>query len=214
MEPEKTRIGLMFVIAILVPVAALMIFGWLAQQVWLARSIAFDAVVREDVHRLASPGLTEAMRFASFVGSAQSMVVLTIASVALFLRARWRRPAALLAIAMAGELALEISLKFAFHRVRPEPFFGHLPHSYSFPSGHALASVCFWATLAAIISSRTSRRLARLCLWTVAVLLIAMIGLSRIYLGVHYPSDVVAGYAAATVWVSGLRLVYRVSAKS
>ncbi|HMC29816.1 MAG TPA: phosphatase PAP2 family protein, partial [Candidatus Angelobacter sp.] len=79
-----------------------------------------------------------------------------------------------------------------------------VPNSYSFPSGHALTSLCFYGVMAGLLSARIKSLPWRIALWTAAVLLIIAIGLSRIYLGVHYPSDVLAGYLAATVWVSAV----------
>jgi len=75
------------------------------------------------------------------------------------------------------------------------------PHTYSFPSGHALCSFCFYGVLAGLLSARTKPLGWRLLIWIAAAAMVIAIGLSRIYLGVHYPSDVVAGYLAATVWV-------------
>jgi undecaprenyl-diphosphatase len=99
---------------------------------------------------------------------------------------------------------LDISLKHAFHRIRPVPFFVALPHTYSFPSGHALFSFCFYGVLAGLLADRTRSRTARIYLRLAAAVLIAAIGLSRIYLGVHYPTDVLGGYLAAAVWVSSM----------
>src|ERR1700682_753225 len=114
-----------------------------------------------------------------------------------------RRPAILLVVAAAGAVALDELLKLVFHRPRPEAYFGYpLPSSYSFPSGHAVSSCCFYGVLAAIVTARMRSRAAKSAVWTAAALMAALIGLSRIYLGVHYPSDVVAGYAVAVVWVA------------
>jgi undecaprenyl-diphosphatase len=115
-----------------------------------------------------------------------------------------RRGAALrFAITMAGAGVLDTVLKLAFHRPRPAPFFDTpLPHSYSFPSGHALLSLCLWGSLAALLTTRSRSLRVRFAVWTLAVALIGPIGFSRIYLGVHYPSDVLAGYAAGLVWVT------------
>ena len=97
---------------------------------------------------------------------------------------------------------LDASLKQAFHRVRPQVFFGMAPTNYSFPSGHALASFCFYSVLAGLIAHRVRSIRVRVGVGVLAALMIAAIGLSRIYLGVHYPSDVIAGYLAAAMWVS------------
>ena len=112
--------------------------------------------------------------------------------------AAWR-----ILIVMAGAEALDGILKIQFHRQRPEPFFGLLaPPSYSFPSGHALLSCCLYGALATVAGTR--RRLTRCA----AAVLILAIGASRVYLGVHYPSDVIAGYLVAIVWMAGVTAVY------
>jgi undecaprenyl-diphosphatase len=104
-------------------------------------------------------------------------------------------------VAMTGSLVLDVALKYIYHRTRPTAYFGTAPHSYSFPSGHALCSFCFYGVLAGLLSARTKPLAWRLFIWFAAATLVIAIGLSRIYLGVHYPSDVVAGYLAAAVWV-------------
>jgi len=87
-------------------------------------------------------------------------------------------------------------LKALVHRPRPQPFFGYpQPNTYSFPSGHALISLCFYLALAEIEGRKRAWRLA-------AVLFAVAIGLTRIYLGVHYPTDVAAGFATAIAWLS------------
>jgi len=103
-----------------------------------------------------------------------------------------------------------LSLKYAFHRHRPTPFFVSVPHTYSFPSGHSLFSFCFYGVLAGLLTRRLKSTVARVLIWICAALLISAIGLSRIYLGVHYPSDVIAGYLAASLWVSTLVALDRV----
>ncbi|HEV7843048.1 MAG TPA: phosphatase PAP2 family protein, partial [Pyrinomonadaceae bacterium] len=121
----------------------------------------------------------------------------------LFFILRWRRSIVVFVVTMAGAIALNVTLKLSFKRTRPTAFFDTpLPSSYSFPSGHALLSLCFYGALAAILVPHLSRAAPRVLVWTAAALLVALIGFSRIYLGVHYPSDVLAGYAAAIVWVA------------
>jgi len=141
------------------------------------------------------------MVFTSELG-AIVLIVAFVASLAIFPILRWRRAALWLVITMAGALVLDLGLKYGFHRARPTPFFGPLPHTYSFPSGHALMSFCFYGVLAGLINDRVQSLIWRILVWIAAILLIAAIGLSRIYLGVHYPSDVIAGYLAAALWVS------------
>jgi undecaprenyl-diphosphatase len=116
----------------------------------------------------------------------------------------------LLTAAIAGSSLLNEVLKASFHRTRPLPFFDiTAPNSYSFPSGHALMSFCFCSSMAALISRRSKSRTVRITVWALAGVLILAIGVSRIYLGVHYPSDVVAGYAAAFIWIMFIVVVDR-----
>jgi undecaprenyl-diphosphatase len=181
-------------------VLALFLFGWLGNEVLQGDTRHFDQVIREWVHGFASAGMTRAMNAVSLLGYNILILELLIAF-AVFAWLHWRRAAVWLAVAMTGSLALDLTLKYAYHRSRPSAFFGTAPHSYSFPSGHALCSFCFYGVLAGLFSARTKSLSWRLLIWIAAAALVAAIGLSRIYLGVHYPSDVLAGYLAATVWV-------------
>jgi len=192
------------IIASLVGAAvALFLFAWLAEEVFEGSAADFDAVVRNSVHRFASPPLTSAMVVVSHLGS-EVLVAVVVVAVALFIRARWRRAAIWLALATLGGLLLETVLKLSYHRARPVPFFGVTPHSYSFPSGHSLMSFCVYGMLAGLLSHRVGSRSERVLVWVVAAVLIASIGVSRIYLGVHYPTDVLGGYLAAALWTSTL----------
>ncbi len=120
----------------------------------------------------------------------------------------WKRAAVLLMTTMAGAVILNFALKVSFERVRPDPFFDTpLPASYSFPSGHALYAACFYGVLAWLITARIENKSLRILIWLIAALLALLIGLSRIYLGVHYPSDVIAGFAAAIVWILTVILI-------
>ena len=191
-------------------VAALLLFAWLAHRILAGETIAFDAAVRNTVHTWASPRLTYAMRGFSWIGSEIVLVPLGT-FVAFRLNHLGRRPAAVLFVvaAMGGE-ALNQVLKLAFRRSRPAPFFGYpLPDTYSFPSGHAMVSFCFYVVLAGILTLRMPPGPRKAAFWTAGVGLALSIGLSRIYLGVHYPSDVLAGYAAALIWVASVRMGYQ-----
>lgn len=202
--PKRGKLGLFLVAGILAASTSLFFFGWLAEEMLEADTAHFDAVVRTAIHGFASPPLTAAMEVFSILGSVAPIVALTVLTIALFIYFHRPRAAALLAIAMTGAAVLDEVLKFAFHRPRPVAFFGTSPGSYSFPSGHALGSMCFYGALALILSSRIASRAARVFLYLGAILLVSAIGISRIYLGVHYPSDVIAGYLAAIVWVGAV----------
>jgi undecaprenyl-diphosphatase len=189
-------------------IAALVFFGWLADEVLEGETRHFDDVTRAAVHTIASRTMTTTMRGVSFLGSTLFLTAATIFVVLWFVLRKWGREAALLAITMIGASALNTTLKLAFKRPRPVPFFNLTPpETYSFPSGHSLASCCFFAGLAAILSGRVKSRRARTIIWIAAATMFVLIGLSRIYLGVHYTTDVIAGFVAALIWILVVRFV-------
>jgi undecaprenyl-diphosphatase len=189
---------------------AVALFAWLAVRVAADTPIWFDAGIRDFIHSHATPALTSLMRFVTALGEQGPLVVLTAIAVAALLAARWRRAAGSFVVTMVGAFWLDMELKLLFHRPRPITFFETPePASYSFPSGHALFSICFWGVLAAVVTARVRSLAARIAIWAVAGAAMSLLGLSRIYLGVHYPSDVLAGYAAALVWVAAVAWVDR-----
>lgn len=182
--------------------AAALFLGWLAVEVLDGDTVRFDNFVRGAVHSWASPLLTVVMKLFTLLGSGYALGVIVLAALLIFWEAGSRRSATILAITVAGAFILEQVLKAAFHRARPVPYFGlAAPDSFSFPSGHALLSFACFATLAALIAPGFANHRARVVIWTAAVIVIAMIGLSRVYLGVHYPTDVIAGYLTGFIWV-------------
>jgi membrane-associated phospholipid phosphatase len=203
-KPKNLNSAFLLLGAFLVAAAALFIFGWLAEEMLEGDTQRFDSFVRAAIHQHSTPGLTRLMMGFSFIGSVATVGVLCVAILSAFLYFRQVRLAALLGITMIGMAALDFLLKLAFHRPRPVAFFGTSPSSYSFPSGHAFGALCFYGVLAAIFAARAPGKAAKFCIWAGASLLIGMIGLSRIYLGVHYPSDVIAGYCAGAVWVAAV----------
>lgn len=204
------RFGWALLLGLALAVMALLLFAGLADEVLEGDTRRFDDAVRLAIHRSASPPLTTLTRVVTSLGSVWFLTLVGLCVVLGFLKAGRRRAALLFAITMAGATLLNVVLKLSFRRTRPAPFFDTpLPSSYSFPSGHALASFCFYGALAAIVTARIRSRRWRAVVWTLAALLVVPIGFSRVYLGVHYPSDVLAGYAAATVWVAVVAVVDR-----
>jgi undecaprenyl-diphosphatase len=108
-------------------------------------------------------------------------------------------------VTLAGAGLLNGLLKFSFARVRPASFFDYpLPGSPSFPSGHALYAASVFGGLAVLLSARIRSLPLQLAIWFAAISLILLVGISRVYLGVHYPSDVLAGYAIGIIWVTAV----------
>lgn len=164
--------------------------------------VVFDNAFIWLIRYFASPGLDRVMIFITDIGFGTGYIM--IVAVCLLLLAyfrRWREVAGL-AICLIGGGALNFWLKFLFHRSRPDLFRVIQETGYSFPSGHVIASMCFYGMGAFLIMRGISSWRGRLTVATLAGVLIIAIGISRIYLGVHYPTDVLAGLAAGSMWVA------------
>ena len=182
------------------------LFGGLAFAVTRGRTGWFDRAVRAGVHAWASPPLTFAMRILTSLGAFPFLAILGMSFSWLLGAEGRRRNAILLLSATLGGEGLDQALKFLLERPRPAVFFGLAqPASYSFPSGHSMASACFYGALAIIVCSRMRSRAWRSVIALAAAAVIVLVGFSRIYLGVHYPTDVLGGYLAAVAWMALLR---------
>ena len=164
--------------------------------------VGFDHGVQAWVHGWTTPWLTRGMLALTWIGSVRIFLTsVALVVVGLVMRGR-RRAAGVLGFALAGALALNETLKLHFHRVRPVVAWSiGDERTFSYPSGHSLFSVALYGTLAylAMRSGVSWRR--KVSVLTPAVLLPLGIGLSRIYLGMHWPTDVLAGYAVGGFWV-------------
>jgi len=181
------------------------IFYWLAESAHADVRQAFDERLRAAIHGFAHQALTWFMLSATQLGSGYVLSTVTIVTVVVFVSRKWYRMVVLLVVNMLAIPWFTDYLKMSFHRMRPEPYFGvPLPSSYSFPSGHAFSSFCCYGMIVALLSAHLINHRARVSLWVAGVFLILIVGLSRIYLGVHYPSDVLGGWAAALAWISFL----------
>src|SRR5262249_33170813 len=166
-EQVEKPTGLMTGVALLsliVALLSLLLLSWIATEVREGDTLQFDLSIRARVHQFFTPTLTRTMVVVSQLG-ANVLVGAFLASLILFLFLRWRRGALWLVITMAGALILDLGLKYGFHRARPTPFFGPLPHTYSFPSGHALMSLCFYGVLAGLINDRVQSFWLRVLVW-------------------------------------------------
>ena len=198
----RLALGSLLLVGMMTAIAALFFFGWLADEMLEGDMARFDEVVRNFVHQSAFPALTSAMQLASFLGSTLFLVIFGVIIVITLYLKKHRHGAVIFTITTIGSSVLMVILKLAFKRPRPQPFFDTiLPASYSFPSGHSLASFCFYGALAAILAARTDKLWLQITVWISAAIMVLLIGISRIYLGVHYPSDVLAGFVVGLIWV-------------
>ena len=190
--------------AVVVALVAAAGFAWLAWALARGQLTSFDETTRAAMHAHANSALTFLMRAVTLMGT-QPVILAATACAAIFLFLKGDRDDAwMILVTTAGAEVLEVVMKVQFHRQRPEPFFDTvLPGTYSFPSGHALFSLCVYGVLSWLLGAR----LPRLARWLVRISAIALIlatGASRVYLGVHHPTDVIGGYLVATAWVATL----------
>jgi len=199
-------LGLHLTIGLAAAAGGLWLFGGLAEDLLTGDPILrFDRSVADYLHSSATPPLTTFFLVVTALGSIGAVALLGVAVAAILARKRlWLLLGTWLA-AVGGAAVLNQILKALF--ARPRPFFEHpllIESSYSFPSGHAMESLVVYGMLAylAVLALGTWER--RVGVVFGAALLVLLIGLSRMYLGVHYFSDVVAGYAAGGAWLSAL----------
>ena len=175
-------------------------FAELADEVHEAEAFGFDEPVLQLAHSLARDGFDRWFLLFSALGYEYGVVPFDIA---LVLALAWRRrfrESIFAAAALGGSALLNLATKQVFARARPALWESIAPESsYSCPSGHAMGSMTLAVVLVLLAWPTRWRWLAVVAM----AFFVAMVGLSRIYLGVHYPSDILAGWAAALVWVVG-----------
>ena len=193
---------------------ALLVLSWLGRDIVAGVTPEVDDALRRTIHSHASPRLTPVMIAASHYGGPSWLVPLGLCLALAFLIHGWQRGALLVVVTLGGAGLLNALLKQGFARTRPAPFFDYpLPGSASFPSGHAFFAASFLGGLAVLVTSRIRSLALKIGLWLLVLALILLIGFSRVYLGVHYPSDVLAGYAVAVVWVTAVALGDRIASR-
>ena len=193
---------------VLASVLGLWIFAVIAGLTMAGRTQAFDEHVLLAVRRSESPGVPigprwlelAAIEFTSLGSGAVLLTIIAVVAGYLALERRFGMMGLTLAASLGG-MVLSSGLKGAFGRGRPTvvPRLAEV-HSPSFPSGHSMISAVVFLTLGALLARNASRRRLRVYFLGVAVLITVLVGVSRVYLGVHYPSDVMAGWTAGALW--------------
>ena len=192
---------LVLFVGVLAPLA---IFAALADEVHGLEDLFFDEPLLRRMRELASDGWDGFFVVVSRIGYAHGVIPADIALVlALAAWRRWRE-AVFAALAFCGSALLNIGAKQFFQRDRPSLWDSIAPeHTFSFPSGHAMGSM----TLAAVVVLLVWHTRWRRIVLPAAIFFVTMVGLSRLYLGVHYPSDILGGWCAGLAWVVGVYLV-------
>jgi undecaprenyl-diphosphatase len=221
-QPEIWLLGALLLIA-----GLLLIFLFIAQDVFEGETAAFDRgailAFRSAANASESvgpPWVEEAARDITALGSILVVVILSGAVAGYLLLLGKRGSALLLLISVAGGTALNDLLKYIFDRPRPDLVLHDAQvFTSSFPSGHAAVSAVVYLTLGALLARDAPSIAVKIYVMAVAIFLVFLIGVSRVFLGVHYPTDVLAGWCigsawALTCWLAADRLQHRHAAKT
>lgn len=189
-------------ILIFVFFVALITFILLAKNIFVGNTYFFDANAFVFIDARVSNINTEVMEFFTFLGTHTFLIPANLLLIAWFFFIKKKRWWSIKIPAVAlSSLLLMFLLKLIFERPRPSGPLLAEASGFSFPSGHALMSVSFYGLLLYIIFQSVKNTLLRICFATFFIFLILMIGFSRIYLRVHYASDVIAGFSVGITWL-------------
>jgi undecaprenyl-diphosphatase len=202
----RAEIGILA--AILIAALALLGFGTLAATVMEGETSAFDRAILLALRSADNPSdpigprwFELAVSDVTSLGSFAVLGLITLGAVGYLVADNKRHAALLVLIAVGGGTALSSGMKVLFERPRPD-IVAHLAHvqTQSFPSGHAMLSAVTFLTLGAILMRVQPRRRMKAYIIAVAIVLTLLVGLSRIYLGVHWPTDVLGGWCLGAAW--------------
>jgi undecaprenyl-diphosphatase len=172
---------------------------------------ALDTLGNTFIHRFQSPVMDIVMNAATEIGRDLGLAAIATVGAIVLIRAKRDREALSIAVVLGGSILLNWAMKIFFHRARPVVPWAVAPADYSFPSGHSMNSTALGLAIALVVWRLAGPRWGAVA-FVAASLAAGVIGLSRVYLGVHYPTDVLGGYATAALWVGIVVGVFRVSA--
>lgn len=183
-------------------ISFLIVFGVFIEKLRFHKLLGFDMkLIGKVQERIDNPN-TRLMKCFTFLGSPLMVSMFVACSVMIFYRFGKRRAATGMLIANAAGVGFNEGLKYLFRRRRPDIHRLVPAHGYSFPSGHAMGSVMFYGTLSYWLCRQFKSISLKVLTCTISGIMVVMTGVSRIYLGVHFPSDVLSGYAAGASWLS------------
>jgi membrane-associated phospholipid phosphatase len=202
-RPENARaFALLLLAGLIMSTFAMLIMAKVHEEIAQPFLEHIDQSVLQAVHAHSEPGLTRLAFALTFIGSPRALIPgIGIAAILLW-RRRLHHDAVLLVAAIGGAALIDTVLKLHFRRIRPTvPWALVSEHSFSFPSGHSVGAVVLYGTITYLIWSHLRDVVQRAAVIIAALLLIAGIGVSRVYIGVHYPTDVAAGYLVGLLWL-------------
>lgn len=185
------------------------VFGYVALSIGNGSIVQFDTTIIHFVQGAEAPWLTKVMKVFTTIGSTKAVIAISAITLGLLLYFRQKVQTILFLIVIGGTAALNLVLKLFFQRARPDLNRLIEISGYSFPSGHTMMATSLYIILAFILW-RNARKPGRILYGISAIFMISMICISRIYLGVHYPSDIVGGISASTFWLLIATSVYAI----
>ncbi|WP_042463849.1 phosphatase PAP2 family protein [Neobacillus dielmonensis] len=204
------RLRLYLSIAFAISVVCLICFSILSLQISENSLLSFDSKMISLIQGLETPWLTVIMKFFTFVGSAPIVILLCLICLYILYKLLHHYTELILFVSVVlGSALLNQLLKQIFHRARPDLHRLVEISGYSFPSGHAMNAFTVYGILAFLLWKHQKTKWRRVCLIVVSTAMILLIGMSRIYLGVHYPTDIIGGYLASGVWVTTAILFFQ-----
>jgi undecaprenyl-diphosphatase len=196
-------VGIFIALGTLVAIVATYVFAEIAGKVREGETQVFDETVLRYVETHHSPFLDRAMLEITFLGTGLIVMTIVLVSGMFLWLTKHKHSALLLIVATAGGMLLNGLLKAGFDRPRPQVFeWAQHTVSSSFPSGHAMSAATVYMTVAYLAARLQRRRLSRILTLLAATIVVVLIAVSRLYLGVHYPSDVAAGITIGIAWAA------------
>ena len=194
--------GILLLSGLAVSVLALWALAGLTEEVLAGETVRMDEAALHWLARHTSDHLDMRAVEITSLGGGVTVLTITVIVAALLALLRHGWYAILLSLAVGGGWILSPLLKALFDRSRPQVVDWRVPYAgqASFPSGHALMGMVLYVTLAYIVHRLSGRWWVTVLSACTAVLVVVLIGVTRVYLGVHYPSDVLAGYAVGFAW--------------
>ena len=181
---------------------AIFLFAFIAYEVIFEKKVAFDNYIFNVLATTVTPGLTAFMKTVTYFASSNFLEIAYAVLIVIYLVARnWLRVIELVAIGLGGFL-VNYFMKLSFHRVRPpNPLINPLDN-FSFPSGHATSAFIFYGLLTYLVWKINIPKPYKYIAGSILILFSLLIGFSRVYLRVHYPSDVLAGFCIGFAWLA------------
>lgn len=188
-------VGFFFCLAIIYLVAQL------SEEVLEREAFGFDKTILLGIHQFANPAMDSMMLKITKLGNPSTVVFIAFVSLIILLWRRYYQEAKIFLLNCLGGAILNYLLKLAFSKSRPQLWQSPITETtYSYPSGHAMGSMVLYGFLAYLLAIHYPKYAP--VFYCLAAILIAAIGFSRLYLGVHWPTDIIAGYGVGFLWIT------------